>query len=370
MDKIDLLDAKILENLYNTTNISEIARRIGVSDETVRRRIQKLYKYGRVVIEPNYFALGLSYAAYISNWPSEHTIRLLEECYARGILRLITPKGYKIFLTLIPPLDSEVTIRVILEKLLGPGEYIPLKNPIKWRPLAKFFNMNTQTFEYSWNEFIKGILNGEIPYVDKLNENEITSKRLLDPIDLAIIEEFQIDALTPLTKIARELGIYQQKLWYHYSKHVKPIIRHNDVNIAFLPLNEAPATLHRIKFSNYEGLTRFASLSKYNPFIRAIMPSRYQLEVLLVAQFPIIQFMHFTKILTTLYEVNIIKDYKWVGFIDPNFIRAYTVPKELFVEGKWIIKKNVLEFAQAQLQGTSKRTIKTFLKWKRYRHRL
>ena len=341
LEGLDALDIRILENLYETTNISEIARRVGASDETVRRRIQKLYRYGRIIVEPDYFAMGLSYAAYIADWPSsDSALKLLEECYLKSITRLITPTGRKIFITLIPPLHLENVMQAIVETLLGPGTFIPLMNPVKWRPSYLVFNEERKELVFPWDEALKMLLKGNVTLRFRGN----CRQTVIDPIDLAILEELQTDALTPLTRVAKEKGVYQQKLWYHYTKHVKPLIRFNNVNMALIPPNKVPRMLHKISFINHEILHRFIGVNILNPFFVAILPFRYSPEAFVITGLPSDQMLCFIKVLSELSENGLVKSYEWLGIVDPSYLRAYTIPSaDLLVNGRWIIKKSVME---------------------------
>jgi len=343
---IDLIDMKILEHLYSDVNLARIARKIGISDETVRRRLRKLYRYGRITIEPDYFALGLSYSVYITNIipTGEITInlRILEECYILSLSRLLSPEGLRLLAVLAPPLNLEGEILNIIKGILGPGEYIPLTNPVKWRPSARYFNPATCEYLYDWSEALRKIFNGvKYPQFSLLELRSLG--RMLDEIDIIIIKELHKDALTSLTDIAKKTGTYQQKIWYHFVKHVSPIIRHYDINMIFISPTLIPLSLYRIDFKNFNHLSTFIDAFHKDLHFRVMIPFRYKPSILLITQLSHPDILRFIDLLLKLKKHNIISYFRYEGIIDPRYLKAYTIPSNLFKKGRWILSKKLLE---------------------------
>ena len=349
LPEFDLVDIRILECLYRSTNLSEIARRVGVTDETVRRRVRKLYKYGRVTVEPDYFAMGLSYGIYLSeNQPQDLPIKasLLRRCYVLSVTRLISPEGPRSLFVLVPPIHLEGEILSIVKSLFSTGTYLPLLNPIKWRPSSKYFDAESREYICPWDK-IERTLISKSPIFDIFDQRLVP--QILDEVDLEIIKELHKDALTPLAKVARMLGTYPQKVWYHYINHVKPIIRHYDINMTFTSLEEIPLSLYRIDFMNIQYMMHFVSVMLENIHIRVMIPFRYRPSMLMLVQMPYNELLPFVDLLGKLKAHRKIRHFKYEGFIDSRYIQAFTIPhgSEVFKNGKWILSEELLDILQS-----------------------
>ncbi len=353
--ELDILDIKILESLYHTRNLSEVARRLGISEETVRRRVQKLYYYGRITAEPDYTALGLEYSLYIVDNFDQEAVEILPELYALSVCKLVTLKGVRTLVVLAPPVELTKSVRLLLENLIGPGRFIISEDPIKWKPNAKFFDPTRRGFFYPWEEVIEALTQPYIIEKDDSKSKAIRSlprpRRNLDLLDVIILRVLHQDALTPLSEIARIAGVYPQKIWYHYKYHVSPLIKHHMINMVFFPRDEVPISLYELRFSSYEHVRAFIKVMQENPFFKVMIPVKHEPTLIIVSQLPSEQQLRFVKTISELKSLGILEECSMIGFMDPSYIRAFTVPDEnMYSDGMWIIRKETIERIQEFLR--------------------
>jgi DNA-binding Lrp family transcriptional regulator len=208
-------------------NYSEISRRTGIPESTVRYNIKNLQSKG-LIVNPiiDYGRLGLSHHwAFLELEPTyrPYSQQLFEAINQAGYLTYyvrLFPKGHYIALFAIP-LKIKKEYMEFLDALLDEGVFknyeIYEVGEVLHPPMrVEFYDFDQGVWNIEWNR-LRETPNSYRPYAPSKPER-------IDYIDLLILKELQIDPIRPLTDIADKLSLNSKTLHYHYKTHVKPKI--------------------------------------------------------------------------------------------------------------------------------------------------
>ena len=349
--KIDKVDAEILNELAkNPRNISTVARNLGLPTETVRYRVKRLLSQGVIKLfgVPNHLKLGLDLFRLIlrakfdkelekelDNHPYVSYVARCYGCINGYIVNLLVPRGHDYY------------VEEYLEKLRS---YYPISDIIALKSLPthyqlpnfhRYYNFVTNTWDYSWKLSPSYIRNIEVRVA-------LPQQVLLDHVDIAIIQELQVDATVSLTSLASKLGLSVASLRYHFVNHV---IDRNLVNYAvgYMPYPGLPLSLLIITFSkpNYTyGL--YELLRGLPPIVGMALTTDISRLVALI-QAPLDRKIGLYEALKYLMDDDIIKDYFEV-IIDRKYVRKYTIPDAKYYKaGKWILISEAVKVAKARI---------------------
>ncbi|MEM0382470.1 MAG: hypothetical protein QXQ48_04675 [Nitrososphaerota archaeon] len=222
---IKLLDAL---KRYGPRNLSLISMLTGIPRETVRYKVKKQLKNLGFTIQmiPNFYRMGLTrLCARLSFTRNGVNIakNILEELGTNSYLSYYCKIAFSNdYLVLINPPSKWA------------GMFGELFNNLRDLGIVEDFEMNEikevgyPHVTYSLFNFERG--NWEISEEDTLAcqgiitmqkaSSEEKANYLIDSVDLAIIIELQIDAFTPLTRVASNISRDSRLLRYHFQEHI------------------------------------------------------------------------------------------------------------------------------------------------------
>ncbi|MEM4200822.1 MAG: hypothetical protein QXR91_04645 [Nitrososphaerales archaeon] len=213
--------------LYGPSNYSQIARSIGLPEETVRYKINvQLPRRGlKIHAIPNYFRLGLrrkivelTFNRLTASKASEAFAKSAPELYLTYIGKDIHSRSFSLF-SAVPNtywssyLDflNYFVERQIIEAYSA--------EDVWWQ---RYIPFNARLFDFERGEWLFDLekiksSKVEIPVIKPLDEGLFEQ----DYLDLVILSELQFNASTPLSKIAANIGENPDNIYYHYTNHIK-----------------------------------------------------------------------------------------------------------------------------------------------------
>jgi|GEM_PF-5522884 len=344
--RLDKVDCEILRLLVeDPRNVSAIAREVGLPAETIRYRVRRLLANLsiRIFATPHYGRMGLSLLwAFLNAKFDGITERLLSShpyvtyvgrCYGyvNGyLINILAPKGEEDkALNYLEELIKGGYIDTYLAVISYATEYI-------LPDFTKYYNCEEGTWSYSWNPLIT-IRRGYYSL------KEVKYKHvLLDPIDIKIVRELQVDATVSLTSLASKLGLSVASLRYHFVNHIlkRGLIRYA---IRFLPYPGLPLSLLVITSNKPDHVySLYASLRGLPPIVGMALASDLK-RLIVLLQVPLREKVGFYRALKALMDRKIIKSYFEVT-LDPNYAKKYTIPSpDYYRAGRWVFISEAVE---------------------------
>lgn len=212
--------------VFGPRNYTALARLTGIPVETVRYRVKHLLvKLGvRVQVHVDHGKLGL--ARYwlrlrFADGLDGLIVRFLEQLAVSGYLEYygrILPGGDYVTWLGLPP-RFEFSYMAMLDRLVDMGflERYSMHR-LSW---IRYLSMREDCYDFRrgvWSFTWDGLQDRTSE--DVSIEEDVLPKPKLDELDLHITAWLQVDALTPISDIARRLGVGHKKALYHYREHV------------------------------------------------------------------------------------------------------------------------------------------------------
>ena len=207
-------------------NYTALAKFTGLPVETVRYRVKHLLAKAGVRIQAHVDHGKLGLARYwlrlrFADGLDGLSVRFLEQLVVSGCLEhygRLLPGGDYIAGLGLPP-RFERSYRIMLDRLVDMGVLEGYSmHKVSW---IRYLSMREDCYDFArgvWSFAWDG-LHGRAPE-DVSIEEDVLSKPRLDELDLQITAWLQVDALTPISEIARRLGVGYKRVLYHYREHV------------------------------------------------------------------------------------------------------------------------------------------------------
>jgi DNA-binding Lrp family transcriptional regulator len=346
--KLELLDLQILDGLaaYGYRNISNVARKLGIPDGTLRKRLKSLssHFYLRFHVNLYHTNLGLKkalvfveavqgYENLVLNCLKANDFWIyVSRCFGRfeGCLALYAiPKEhcfeFEQFIKNFQKLGVAENVKVLWSTC-----FQSVQSRCKW------FHSGLRKWIFNWDEWVKEILeeSTKLPYT-LIDPDDFPVKG--DEIDLFILKELEKDGTKDLTEIARMLGISQQLAGYHFKKHVvqKGLIESYQVSFAQFDLAVSDTFFFVFRFDNNEKLAKFANSLLDKPFVRSLGKVLNQNSLIAYLYLPRREFRRFVEVLSELIRRRFLVNYFYV-IQDLNKTSRQTISYQHFKNKKWI----------------------------------
>lgn len=353
---------------YGARNLSRLSRITGIPQETVNYKLTKQFpKLGLAIqLSVSYEKLGLRRLVCEADINPElnSQARDIFKAMARHAFltyqaRQLTVPGYSHFLLFAVPVSLMDEFRAFMDGLVSRGVLTRYTlSEITWfRHLSldpRFYDFANRSWHVNWKWVAEteGVLVEEPLMIDPREETRI------DRIDLQMIKELQINALQKIVTIARKLGIDPKLLRYHFHQHVEPVIsgycvswlgayqgnlRRNLIHMAFIfsgldekQLRRAREIFNRAPFTWAEAVGPGGLYFSY-----LHVDSKYFEETMLFLKFMLGPLQDKAK---TIFLDDISADSNW----------TYTIPYEMFDEGRWVFRPEEAYEALTALIGREK----------------
>jgi DNA-binding Lrp family transcriptional regulator len=353
---------------YGARNLSRLSRLTGIPQETVNYKLTKQFpKLGLAVqVSVSYEKLGLRRLVCEADINPELNSRAREifdamahHAFLTYQARQLTVPGYSHFLMFAVPVSLIAEFRAFMDGLVSKGVLTRYTlSEISWlRHLSldpRFYDFVNRSWHVNWKWVAEtdGVLVEEPLTINPQEEPKT------DNVDLFIIKELQANALQKLAIIARKLRVDPKLLRYHFHHHVEPVIagycvswlgaykgtlKRNLIHMVFIfsgldekQLRRARDIFNRVPFTWAEAI---GPRGDYYTFLH--VDSKHFEETMLFLKF----------------MLGPTQDRAKTVFLDggsPDSNLAYSIPYEMFDEGRWVFHPEEAYQAVIALVGREK----------------
>lgn len=347
---LDSVDIRILEALgtLGPRNIKRVAETLGMSNDTLRRRIKRISSlfYLRMSATVYHTNLGLKKAVVFAEAAQGYE-DLLFDCLKVNTFYFYLTRCYGkyegCFASYVIPVDHCAEFIRFIEEIEKLG--VARKIQVFWSTCfetinrgSRWFDFESEKWVFKWNEWEKEISTKEmkLPYT-LVDPDEFPMKG--DQLDLLILPWLEVDARNSFTKIAKILKTTPQNIRYHYQKHIVERGLIEKYQIFIFPFDRSSSAMYwfSFKFDNEDIMARFASSLLDKPF--AIIIGKILDENMLIAQInlPTEEFRAFVDSLSRLCRKGLLQSYDYIiQDLRKGKWSRETIPFEDSKDGKWI----------------------------------
>jgi DNA-binding Lrp family transcriptional regulator len=344
-DETPDLEARIITAIGTAgpRNVAQISRMTGAHQETIRYKIKK--RFGRLGFkfhaDVDFDKIGLSLhwgtlnfsRAYYGMAPQ--ILRALNEVGYLTYYAKLIPQGNHIALFALPQ-NSTDRYREFLNGLVDKGilDGFALDQVMVSRHKAmdpRPFNFRSGRWEIEWDRLAE-----QAPSLLPSGKKHPTED--FDYYDLLVIKELQKDSLQHLTGIARKLRVHQKTLEYHYRTHIQRwklvpsyTIRWTQDTTKRLAHSVATTTLTFHDLNGTESAEAQSAVSRI-PFVWSehLLQNGTYLAILHV---PVVDMINAMSYISG--AVPNLSSKLSVSFVKPSEATSFTVPYNMFQDGKW-----------------------------------
>ncbi|MEM2210971.1 MAG: AsnC family transcriptional regulator [Nitrososphaerales archaeon] len=324
-------------------NCAEIARLTNIPERTVREKVKRQLEKKGILVRVN---VDLAKLGLTQLWVTLKFNEEVEEVATR-VLRALSKVGYLTYHAKILPNNYYVALFAVPRELKD--RYSELFESLLELKIIKRFklhelswlirpSMRTEYYNFDMNEWLIDwgeIERSSIRLYNPVGDTPIVN---IDKIDLALLSKLQINATLSLREIAKALNLNPKTLGYHMREHLlrKGVITGYNI-IWFGPptgptrkwilnliiemdhleaneVNDVRVVFNKIPFLYSEAYS-------YDGF--------YGTQIFLPA-------IHYTDLISYLSKnLRTQADRLSIGFVDRSDARGYTIPYEMFKDGKW-----------------------------------
>jgi DNA-binding Lrp family transcriptional regulator len=343
---LSLSDLKILEDLatYGPRNVSEVARKLGMPAETLRKKLKRLRSqiFLRTHVNIYHTNLGLRKAVVLAEAIPGYE-DLLFNCLKQNGFWIAIARCYGMF---------EGCVSVFTIPKMRRSEFEQFLNEIKRLGVAKnvdvfwstcFHSVNSRSMWFDkqlgywslqWDSWIEEIKNEQTQLPYTLVDPE-DFPILGDEIDVLMLKELEKDATIKISKLAEMLKISPQLARYHFHEHLigRGLIESFEVS-AFHFGRASDFCFFIFSFDNYEKLAKFASSLLDKPFAKTLGKILGKNALYGYIYLPRSEFRNFLKALSKLVKTGFLESYRYVIQDFENSSRQ-TISYEYFKNGSW-----------------------------------
>ena len=339
-----LTDLMIVEALakYGPRNVTEVARKLGMPAETLRKRIKRLYtqSFLRFHINVNHAFLGLKKAIVFAEAVPGYEDALFEALKINDFWIFVS-RCYGMFegcvAIFVVPMESCHLFEQFIDKLQK--FRLAKRTEIFWSTYfysinsrGKWFNKDKNSWQFNWTEWIEEIKEKKV--TSALLEPEPTIVNI-DRIDILILKELEKDARISFRKLAERLKISPQLVRYHYYNHIisRGLLKDFDVTFFHFGKN-SDFSFFIFSFDEERNLIKFAASLMDKPFVKAIGKILNANQLYAYIYLPRPQLRNFLKALSKLIQEGFLKSYQYAIQDLTNSSRA-TIPFQCYKNGRW-----------------------------------
>ncbi len=346
---LDFFDLKILESLgtYGPRNITAIARKLDVSEATLRRRLKQMLP--KIFLRANVYHtnIGLRKVIVFAKAFQGHE-KLLYNCLDTHDYLIYISRSFgahegcvAIFAV---PMENCNEFEEFLEHLeiRGVAEYIQYYWSTCFQTVnlkCDWYDSDSESWVFFWKDWIQEVLTEgtELPFTLK-DPAEYPLKA--DEIDIFILKELEADATIPLKRIAAKLNTSVPRIKYHFDKHVIDRFLLEDFQVIYYPFDKSRSNgfFFTFTFNNMENMAKFARSLLDKPFVLSIGKIFGEAAIFVYVYLPIAEFRHFVDSLGELIRTGFLHMYEYV-LQDMEMTQRYSIPYKCFKNNSWLLEQ-------------------------------
>lgn len=343
---LDFFDLQILEGLgvYGPRNITAVARKLGVPEATLRRRLRQMLP--KIFLRANVYHtnIGLKKVIVFAKAFQGHE-NLLYNCldthdYLIYISRCFGACEGCVAIFAIPTehcLDFERFLEHLKSK--GVAENIQHHWSTCFQTVnlkCDWYNKGSGRWAFFWKEWVQEVLTEgtELPFTLK-DPPDYPLKA--DETDIYILKELESDATTSLKEIAMKLKTSVPLIKYHFDKHVIGRFLLEDFQVIYYPFDKSRSTgfFFMFIFHNLENMAKFARSLLDKPFALSLGKIFGEPSLFAYIYLPLAEFRRFLDSLGELVRIGFLCRYEYV-LQDMEMTQRYTIPYKSFRKKSWL----------------------------------
>lgn len=345
---LDFSDLRILEGLakYGPRNVTEVARKLDIHPETLRKRLRSLSSQFFLRFNANIYhtKLGLKKAVvFAESIPGYEDLLFnclktndfwiaVTRCYGmnEGCLAIYTiPKDYCTkfhqFLDELERIGVARSVRVFWSTC-----FQSVQSRCNW------FDPESETWKFQWDKWVEEIADEgtDLPYT--LVEPKDWSVEC-DRTDVLILKELEKDATISFVDLAKKLEVSPQLVGYHFRNHLqrRGLMEGFEVTAFHFGMDKSDFFVFVFNFDSYGNLAKFASSLLDKPFTKALGKILGNNALYGYMYLPKSEFRRFIDALSKLVRNGLLQSYRYLIQDLTKSSRA-TIPYQCFKDGAWI----------------------------------
>ena len=348
--KLDFTDLRILESLamYGPRNVTEVARKLNMHGETLRKRLKRLSSkiFLRAHVNIYHTNLGLKKAlVFAESVPGYKD--LLFDCMKQNDFWIFVSRCYGMFEGCVGiftiPKDHCAEFGQFLEEM----KRLDIARDVRvfWATCfhsvhsrCNWYDPQLGTWDFQWGDWIDEIKSEQtkLPYT------------LFDPkdfpiygdmVDVLMLKELEKDATISFTNLAKILKISPQLVRYHYQRHIIERGLIESFEVTAFHFGRAVSDFFFFKFDSFEKLAKFASSLLNKSFVKGLGKILGENALFGYLYLPNSEFRKFLRVLSKLVRSGFMQSYLYV-IQDLTKSSRETIPYQCFKDGMWVYDHN------------------------------
>jgi DNA-binding Lrp family transcriptional regulator len=345
--KLDFKDLRILEGLaiYGPRNVSEVARKLNMPMETLRKRLKRLRSkiFLKTHVNLYHTNLGLKKAVVFAEAVPGYE-DLLFNCLKQNDFWIGVIRGYGMFEGCVGIFTIPKDYCSEFEQFLKEIKQLSIARDIQvfWSTCfhsvhsrCNWFDPKSGTWTFQWDSWIDEVRSErtKLPYT-LIDPKDFPV--LGDQIDVLILKESEKDATISFEKLAKMLKMSPQLARYHYQKHIieRGLIESFEVTAFHFGRAVSDFFFFIFKFDSFEKLAKFASSLLDKSFVKGIGKILGENTLFGYLYLPKSEFRRFLNALSKLVKTGFLESYRYV-IQDLEASSRQTISYEYFKDGKW-----------------------------------
>jgi len=346
---LDFFDLQILEGLgiYGPRNITAVARKLGVPEATLRRRLRQMLS--QVFLHANVYHtyIGLrkvivlakafqGYENLLYECMDAHDYLIyISRCFGayEGCVAIyaIPTEHFDDFEQFLKHLESKKVAASIQHHWSTCFQTVNLK--------CDWYNRDAEKWDFFWKEWVQEVLSEgtELPFT---LEDPPGYPLKADKTDIFILKELEKDATTSLKDIATQLNTSVPLIKYHYDQHVIGRQLLEDYQVIYYPFEKSKSNgfFFIFTFANLKNMAKFARSLLDKPFAFSLGKIYGNPALFAYLYLPIKEFRRFVQSLGELIRLGLLHKYEYV-LQDLETTRQFTITYKSFKNKSWLYEQ-------------------------------
>jgi hypothetical protein len=359
-------DLQIIEGIgtYGPRNMTEVARKLGVPEATLRRRVKKLGPHLFLRANVYHTNIGLKKVIVFAKAFQGHE-SLLYRCLDAHDYVIYIARSFGAcegcVAILAVPTERCAEFERFLEFLESEG--IAREIQYHWSTCFQtvnlkcdWYNEDANHWDFFWEDWIQEIdvQTTELPFTLK-DPPDYPQKA--DATDIFILKELEIDATTSFKAIAQKLNTSVPLVKYHYDRHVVDLCLLEDFQVVFYPFDKSRSNgfFFMFMFDTLEKMAKFARSLMNKPFALSLGKIFGEPALFAYIYLPMSEFRKFVDSLGQLIRTRFLRRYEYL-LQDGAMTQRYTIPYKRFRDQSWVYdQKKYIEKVRVLLEADSAR---------------
>lgn len=342
--------------------MTDVARKLGVPEATLRRRLRKMA--AQVFLRANVYHTNIGLKKVIVFAKAfQGNENLLYRCLDTHDYLIYIARSFGAYEGCVAILAVPAERCAEFEQFLRFLESAGIAEEIQhhWSTCFQTVNLkcdwyseSSRNWEFFWKEWLQEIdaQTTELPFTLK-DPPDYPQKA--DATDIFILKELEIDSTTSFKAIAQKLNTSVPLVKYHYDRHVVDLCLLEDFQVVFYPFDESSSNgfFFTFTFDTLEKMAKFARSLMNKPFALSLGKVFGKPALFAYIYLPMCEFRKFVDSLGKLIRMRFLNRYQYL-LQDRAMTQRYTIPYKCFRDQAWVYdQEKYVDKVKALLEADS-----------------